>query len=70
MSEFVKVEGHTSLLRDEESTAIVSTDIQAWRLQKRRKEMFLSQRNEINSLRDEVQDVKFLLKEILEKINA
>ena len=70
MSEFIKVEGHTSLLRDEESTAIVSTDIQAWRLQKRRKEMFLSQRNEINSLRDEVQDVKFLLKEILEKINA
>lgn len=70
MSEYVKVEGHTSLLRDEESTAIVSTDIQAWRLQKRRKEMFLSQRNEINSLRDEVQDVKFLLKEILEKINA
>lgn len=70
MSEFIKVEGHTSLLRDEESTAIVSTDIQAWRLQKKRKEMFLSQRNEINSLRDEVQDVKFLLKEILEKINA
>lgn len=70
MSEFIKVEGHTSLLRDEESTAIISTDIQAWRLQKKRKEMFLSQRNEINSLRDEVQDVKFLLKEILEKINA
>jgi hypothetical protein len=70
MSEYVKVEGHTSLVRDENSTAIVSTDIQAWRLQKRRKEMFLSQRNEINSLRDEVQDVKFLLKEILEKINA
>jgi hypothetical protein len=70
MSEYVKVEGHTSLVRDENSTAIVSTDIQAWRLQKKRKEMFLSQRNEINSLRDEVQDVKFLLKEILEKINA
>ena len=70
MSEYVKVEGHTSLVRDENSSAIVSTDIQAWRLQKKRKEMFLSQRNEINSLRDEVQDVKFLLKEILEKINA
>jgi hypothetical protein len=37
MSEYVKVEGHTSLVRDENSTAIVSTDIQAWRLQKKKK---------------------------------
>ena len=54
MSEFVKVEGHSSLLRDEESTAIVSTDINAWRLQKRRKEVFKSQVNEINNLKEAI----------------
>ncbi len=40
MSEYYKVEGHTSLLRDSESSAIVNTDISAWKLQKLRKDNY------------------------------
>jgi len=70
MSEFVKVEGHSSLLRDEESSAIVSTDINAWRLQRRRKEVFKSQVNEINNLKEEISEIKLMLNTILEKVHG
>ena len=49
MSDYIKVEGATHLYRDESSQAIVSTDIEQWRLAKRRKEIFRNQVNEINT---------------------
>lgn len=63
----VKVEGHTHLIRDEESHAIVNTDVENYRLTMKRRQMLATQRNEINSLRVEVTEIKELLKELINK---
>ena len=61
----IKVEGHTHLVRDEESQAIINTDVEQYRLTMRRRTMLRAQREEINSLRDEVSEIKGLLKELI-----
>lgn len=61
----IKVEGHTHLVRDEESHAIVNTDIKQYRLTMRRRELLRTQREDINSLRQEVTEIKGLLKELI-----
>jgi hypothetical protein len=70
MSEYIKVEGHTSLLRDSESSAIVSTDMSAWRLQKLRKDNYKKQVEEINNIKSDINDMKNILTQIVEKING
>ena len=47
----IKVEGHSHLVRDEESHAIINTDVEQYRLTMRRREMLRTQRDEINSLK-------------------
>ena len=64
----IKVEGHTNLIRDEESHAIVNTDVEAFKLTMRRREVMRTQRNEINSLKDEMSEIKKLLTNVLEKL--
>lgn len=70
MREYSKVEGHSNLIRDEENTAIVNTDINAYYMAKRRKEVFRAQVNEINTLKSEVQEIKLLLRTMVEKLNG
>jgi len=70
MSEYSRVEGHSTLIRDEETTAIVNTDINAYYMAKRRKEIFMTQVNEINTLKKEVTDIKILLQKMVEKLNG
>ena len=70
MKEYVSVEGHSHLARDEESTAIVNTDIEQWRLAKQRKLKFQAQVNEINNLKSEVGEIKQILHTILGKLNG
>jgi len=70
MSEYSRVEGHSNLIRDEETTAIVNTDINSYYMAKRRKEIFRSQVNEINTLKSEVQEIKLLLRTMVEKLNG
>tara|TARA_B100000902_G_C27249467_1_gene884441 strand:- start:758 stop:958 length:201 start_codon:yes stop_codon:yes gene_type:complete len=64
----IKVEGHTHLVRDETSHAIVNTDVETFNLTLRRRQILKSQRNEINSLREEMTEIKQLLNNVLEKI--
>ena len=64
---YVKVEGHSDLVRDEMSHAIINTDMEQYRLIVRRRELMKSQKNEINTLKQEVTEIKFLLKEMIEK---
>ncbi len=66
MSE-VKVEGHTHLIRDEESHAVINTDVENYRLTMRRREMLRTQRDEINSLKNDMSEIKSLLKELIHK---
>ena len=47
MSEYIKVDGHSTLLSDEHSTAIVSNDTNSYELYKRRRETFKVQKNDV-----------------------
>ena len=58
------------LIRDELSHAIINTDVEQYRLTIRRREMMKSQRNEINTLKQEVTDIKNLLRELIEKTHG
>tara|TARA_B100001248_G_scaffold156507_1_gene117813 strand:- start:242 stop:457 length:216 start_codon:yes stop_codon:yes gene_type:complete len=67
---YAKVEGHSELVRDEMSHAIINTDVEQYRLVVRRRELMKSQKNEINTLKQEVTEIKFLLKEMIEKLHG
>ena len=66
----LKVEGHTHLVRDEESHAIINTDVEQYRLTMRRREVMRSQREYINNLKNELGDIKGLLNELIEKTHG
>lgn len=70
MSEYAKVEGHSSLIREESSSAIINTDINAYYLAKKRKEAFISQNNEINNLKKDISDIKEMVSKLVERING
>jgi hypothetical protein len=63
----IKVEGHTHLVRDEESHAIINTDVKQYRLTMKRRQMLMTQRDEINSLKDDMSEIKTLLKGLINK---
>tara|TARA_A100001388_G_scaffold274728_1_gene258856 strand:+ start:2490 stop:2693 length:204 start_codon:yes stop_codon:yes gene_type:complete len=63
----IKVEGHTHLIRDEESHAIINTDVEQYRLTMKRRQMLRTQRDEINSLKNDMSEIKSLLKELINK---
>tara|TARA_R100000030_G_scaffold95170_1_gene82465 strand:- start:305 stop:526 length:222 start_codon:yes stop_codon:yes gene_type:complete len=72
MSNFLKVEGHTSLVRDTESNAIVNTNVSEYqvymqRVRSRNKQgdEIRSAVKEINTLKAELREIKNLLKEIV-----
>jgi len=65
----LKVEGHKNLLRDEQSGAIINTDMDAYRASKRRKEVWATSQLEINILKDEVTQIKGMLKQIIGTLN-
>ena len=68
MSKYITVEGHSDIVRDETSQAIINTDTEQYRLVMRRRELMRSQKNEINTLRTEVKEIKQLLLQINEKL--
>ena len=63
----IKVEGHANLVRDETSHAIINTDVEQYRLHKVRKQRFIAQREEINTLKTEVSDMKMMLQQLLDR---
>lgn len=63
-----RVEGHIDLIRDDESHAIVNINTEHYKLVKKRREVMLMQKNEINSLREEITEIKSLMKELIEKV--
>ncbi len=72
MSEFIKVEGHTSLIRDVNSNAIINTNKSEYQLyiqrRKAREKQSDELRNavkEINNLKNEIREIKNLVKEIV-----
>ena len=72
MSKYLKVEGHTSLVRDIGSNAIVNTNVSEYQIYmqrvKAREQQGDKLRNvckEINTLKTELREIKNLLKEIV-----
>jgi hypothetical protein len=77
INKYVKVEDNTHLLRDMNSKGIVNIDNTGLIEYKKAKEkrvtknkVILQYENDINTLREEVTDIKDSLKLILEKLNS
>ena len=74
MSDFIKVQGYSSLVRDTRTNAIVNRDKNAYNIAKKRAEQAQSQRDEIrgatreiNNLKCEMHEIKSMLKTLLER---
>ena len=72
MSRFLKVEGHTSLVRDTNSNGIVNTNVSEYqiymqrvRARNKQGDEIRSAVKEINTLKAELREIKNLLKEIV-----
>ena len=63
----IKVEGQTHLYREETSHAIINTDVEQYRMHKVRKQRFIAQKEEINTLKTEVSDMKMMLQQLLDR---
>jgi hypothetical protein len=61
----IKVEGHTNLFRDEESGAIMNLDTAGYHEYVKKRSMKQKQRDEIDSIKSELDEIKMMLKQIL-----
>lgn len=65
--EYIKVEGHSHLVRDDSSHGIVNTDIENYKLTMKRRELMKTTREEINTLKDDMDEIKSLLTKLIER---
>ena len=63
----IPVEGHKNLYRDEKSGAIINTDSYGFSQYKKSKRMKLTQREELDNIKKDIEEIKFLLKQIASK---
>lgn len=61
----IPVEGHKNLFRDEKSGAIVNTDTLGYSQYIKMKNEKQKQREEIDKIKDDIVEIKSLLKELL-----
>ena len=61
----IPVEGHKNLFRDEKSGAIVSTDTIGYSQYIRMKNEKQKQRDEIDQIKDDINEIKSLLRELI-----
>lgn len=67
MTEYKKVENDPKFIRDMSSQAILNTDIRAFKAYKKKKMLQEIQEERINKLEEGMDEIKTLLKQILEK---
>lgn len=63
----IRVEGHKNLYRDEESGAILNTDSVGYSEYIKQREIRKRERVEIKNLKNEISEIKSLLKELLDR---
>ena len=63
----IPVEGHKHLYRDEKSGAIINTDSLGYSQYKKNRNQRKSQREEIDSMKKDIEEIKFLLRQIASK---
>ena len=57
----IRVEGHKNLYRDEKSGAIINTDSHGFSQYKKSKNIKLTQKEEIDSMKKDIEEIKNLL---------
>ena len=67
MSDMIRVEGHKNLYRDEESGAILNTDSVGYSEYLKQREIRKKERGEIKNLKNEISEIKSLLRELLDR---
>jgi len=70
MDKYIKVEGHSGLVRDRHSGAIINVNGPEIAQARRRKKAWVEQQNELQQLRNDVQDMKKMLAQMLEERNG
>ena len=63
----VGIEGHNSLVRDTNNMAIINTDSSALEAARRRQKEAQNKANELQQLKDDVAELKQMMKEVLKK---
>jgi hypothetical protein len=63
----IPVEGHKNLFRDETSGAIINHDSLGYSQYKRLKNKKLSQKEELDRMKSDIEEIKLLLKQIVNK---
>lgn len=63
----IRVDGHKHLYRDEKSGAIINYDVNAYSQYKKLKDKKISEEEEIKRLRSDIDELKSLLHEVLNK---
>ena len=63
----IPVEGHKNLYRDEKSGAIINTDSHGFSQYKKSKNLKLTQKQEIDKIKDDIEEIKYLLQQIASK---
>ena len=58
---------YKNLFRDEKSGAVVNTDTNAYAQYKRMKSAKVSQREEIDKMKEDIEEIKYLLQQIVSK---
>ena len=66
MSDYVRVEGHSYLMRDGQSGAIINTNVNEMTQARVRKAQWKKQQNEVRELKSELQKMKQLLNKMIE----
>ena len=61
----IPVEGHKNLYRDENSGAILNPDASGFNQYMQMKSSRLTQREELDKMRSDIDEIKFLLKQII-----
>ena len=63
----IRVEGHKNLYRDEKSGAIINTDSHGYSQYKKSRNIKLTQKDEIDSMKKDIEEIINLLRLIVEK---
>ena len=64
-SNLIPVEGHNNLFRDRNTGAILNKDKSSYQNYMRLKEIKQKEKNEINEMKKDIDEIKSLLKEII-----
>ena len=63
----IPIKDHKNLFRDEKSGAVVNTDTNGYAQYKRIKSSKMSQKEEIDKMKEDIEEIKYLLKQIASK---